>query len=167
MVHSVSGSQCSAKKNKEEQLGDAAGAAGEERYCLLMCKCHGPRFVGMKTPVLWELQWAQFYYDRWAQNFNCINVQFWGQYVQFFLHGGGGNKDASMNQWLVACRRSVNPADALSYSFTPSLSTVSREIFIRIFSISDLVNHSSFFFQAFWPSHLLNFNYQWAWHFSS
>ena len=27
----------------------------------------------------------QFYYDRNGENVNYINVQFWGQYMQFFL----------------------------------------------------------------------------------
>ncbi len=28
----------------------------------------------------------QLYYDRNGGNVNCINVQFWGQTMQFFLH---------------------------------------------------------------------------------
>ncbi len=28
----------------------------------------------------------QLYYDRNGENVNCINVQFWGQNMQFFLH---------------------------------------------------------------------------------
>jgi len=45
-----------------------------------------PSFWGLKNPLKRSTKQGQFYYDRVRENYNCIKVQFWDQYVQFFFH---------------------------------------------------------------------------------
>jgi hypothetical protein len=61
------------------------------------------------------VKWLYFHYDRVAENVNCINVQFWEQYVQFFLHRGrnrGRNRPLNPAEGNQVERNFVKAIDA-------------------------------------------------------
>ena len=70
---------CSAEKNQFEtnQRGQVSGDQDFWAMGLLMCKVE----LGAGNRV------GQFYYDRDRENYNCVNVQFWGQKMVVFMHG--------------------------------------------------------------------------------